>query len=606
MSEEDSVMPNASAAQSTEPSPERADVAMVESKSEVAESGSNGTEGSHSVAAKPDTGVSEEEKDVTAEASLPPPNQDTEATEQKPSMSSDGETKDGDNAANADADAGSAEGAEGAADSTSKSKSRRKSGVPEHRGKKLNRKASTLKQLHLDAKPGDYFLVKLKGYPTWPAVICDEDMLPQALLSTRPQTAARMDGSYREEYADGGKRVKERTYAVMFMATNEFAWTPNTDLREFDIEESRNFPPSRTKNLTQAHQLAVEQHPLSHWKEVLNDFQASVQQALDEEQARMLAKEEKEKKKSAKKSAKTVEEGDVADDGDEDISLGLDVEGEGKKKKSTKKRELAEGEGKTGTPATKKLKLTLSKSTNGTPASAKPKSEKKGSAAKPKKKEAAAEPPKPVEPELTPEEQRLKKEREILFLRHKLQKGLLNRDAPPEESQMAQMAEYINKLEGYPDLEVSIIKVTKINKVLKAILKLDAIPKESEFNFKARSSQLLSKWNHILDNAPKEPPAIAAPAAPAEVNGLTNGDVKSEHGEKQDSGVKEASNGTNGIKAEAVKTDEDVEMKDEVAAAPDTVMADVAKDEADVAASAPEEAKDTDIPDAAPAVEATS
>lgn len=75
--------------------------------------------------------------------------------------------------------------------------------------------------MHLDAKPGDYFMVKLKGYPTWPAVICDESMLPQALLATRPQTAARGDGSYREEYADGGKRAKERTFPVMFMATNE-------------------------------------------------------------------------------------------------------------------------------------------------------------------------------------------------------------------------------------------------------------------------------------------------------------------------------------------------------------------------------------------------
>lgn len=157
-------------------------------------------------------------------------------------------------------------------------------------------------------------------------------------------------------------------------------------------------------------------------------------------------------------------------------------------------------------------------------------------------------------------------QREILFLRHKLQKGLLARDAPPEESQMAQMAEYINKLEGYPDLEVSIIKTTKINKVLKAILKLEAIPKEAEFNFKTRSSSLLAKWNHILENAPKE-----ASSAPAVTNGVTNGDVKAEHVEKHESGVKEAasneeaaSNGTNGIKneEEVSKKDVDVEMKD--------------------------------------------
>lgn len=64
-------------------------------------------------------------------------------------------------------------------------------------------------------------MVKLKGFPTWPAVIADQEMLPQGLLATRPQTAARLDGSYREDYADDGKRARERTFPVMFMGTQE-------------------------------------------------------------------------------------------------------------------------------------------------------------------------------------------------------------------------------------------------------------------------------------------------------------------------------------------------------------------------------------------------
>lgn len=63
---------------------------------------------------------------------------------------------------------------------------------------------------------------------------------------------------------------------------------------------------------------------------------------------------------------------------------------------------------------------------------------------------------------------------------------------------MKPMSEFISKLEGYADLEVSIIRATKINKVLKAILKLNTIPKEEEFNFKARSQALLDKWNKLL------------------------------------------------------------------------------------------------------------
>ena len=73
------------------------------------------------------------------------------------------------------------------------------------------------------------------------------------------------------------------------------------------------------------------------------------------------------------------------------------------------------------------------------------------------------------------------------------------------------MSEYISKLEGYADLEVSIIRQTKINKVLKAILKLAEIPKEGEFQFKDRSKSLLEKWNKILESAEQLPPSATTP-----------------------------------------------------------------------------------------------
>jgi hypothetical protein len=75
---------------------------------------------------------------------------------------------------------------------------------------------------------------------------------------------------------------------------------------------------------------------------------------------------------------------------------------------------------------------------------------------------------------------------------------------------MKQMSEYVLKLEGYGDLEVSIIRATKINKVLKAILKLNTIPKEEDFRFKPRSQALLDKWNKLLASEQGTP--VAAPA----------------------------------------------------------------------------------------------
>lgn len=93
--------------------------------------------------------------------------------------------------------------------------------IPEHKNKKLNKKKSMPKMTHLDAQPGDYFFARLKSYPPWPSIICSEDMLPSSLLNTRPVTTKKADGTYNEAYGDGGKKVAERTFPVMFLYTNE-------------------------------------------------------------------------------------------------------------------------------------------------------------------------------------------------------------------------------------------------------------------------------------------------------------------------------------------------------------------------------------------------
>ncbi|KAL8682138.1 MAG: hypothetical protein Q9224_003446 [Gallowayella concinna] len=96
--------------------------------------------------------------------------------------------------------------------------SKKKSAVPEHKTKKLNKKASAKRLTNLDAEPGQYYLARMKGHPPWPSVICDEEMLPMSLLDTRPVTTQLPDGTYKKaEYADGGKRVHDRTFPIMFL-----------------------------------------------------------------------------------------------------------------------------------------------------------------------------------------------------------------------------------------------------------------------------------------------------------------------------------------------------------------------------------------------------
>jgi hypothetical protein len=99
---------------------------------------------------------------------------------------------------------------------------RRKStgGVPEHKSKKTPNKKKT-RELHLDTNPGDMWMVAMRGYQPWPVIICDEEMLPESLLSKRPVSAKRIDGTYRDDFKDDGKNAKDRRFPVMFLGTNE-------------------------------------------------------------------------------------------------------------------------------------------------------------------------------------------------------------------------------------------------------------------------------------------------------------------------------------------------------------------------------------------------
>lgn len=482
----------------------------------------------------------------------------------KPDLSADTEPSANENATDGDVemeedkpavDGGDPEKTGDAADDTTndatqaaaKSQSRRKSTGVTDKGKKLNRKASRVKILHLDAKPGDHFFAKLKGFPPWPIVICEEDMLPQNMLSSRPVTAARPDGTYREDFADGGKRAGDRTFPVMYLHTNEFSWTPNTDLSELDPAAVSDMVTSKMrKDLQAAHVLASEGHDLDYYKNVLREF---------EEQRLAKAEAKKSKAKTPKKSSKAADE-----DGDVDMDDVEDEAGEPTEKKPKSKKRKAEDENSTPqrSDSVKKPKIKLTststpKNSNGVqspatkdstkPTKAKAKSSKGAKDADSKKEK---EPVAPKEPELTPEERRARKEKEILFLRHRLQRGLLPREGSPVPEEMKQVSDFLAKLETFPDLDVSIIRVTKINKVLKAILKLETIPKEEEFQFKSRSQTLLDKWNILLASDGAPAPATSAANANG-VNGTTSATTKD---------TKETANGVKGAVADSKTTSE--------------------------------------------------
>ncbi|EHK45253.1 hypothetical protein TRIATDRAFT_299943 [Trichoderma atroviride IMI 206040] len=522
----------------------------------------------------------EEAKEAAAEPKAPESAENAaEAATEKPAENEkktdadgDAEMKDAaDTAAAAEPKAEAAAAAETPAAAKGKG-GRRKSTAGESKGKTLSKKGSKARLTHIDAQPGDHFLVKLKGFPAWPAIICDEDMLPQALINTRPVSAARPDGSYSEAYADGGKRVHDRSFPVMYLYTNEFGWVANTALSELTADKARDtIGDKMRKDLKAAFELAIEQNSIEHYRAILQSFQDEL---IAQEEARKEAAATP--KKSKKGKAKVTDE-------DEDVDM---EDAEEAPKAKPKKRKAADEEAAVPqrSESVKKPKIKLntsssaSKAANGTSAP-KAKEEKPAKVAKAKpKKGADKKSDAPKEPKLTPEERHLRKEKEIMYLRHKLQRGLLTREQQPREDEMEAMSSFITILENFQDLDVSIIRGTKINKVFKAILKLDSIPREEDFNFKKRSQALLDKWNKLLASDP-------APANTANgVNGASeskdsskptgNGDVKESDDKKKEvddektKGDDEEATATTTAKDEESEAKEDVsEKKDEKAEA---------------------------------------
>lgn len=145
---------------------------------------------------------------------------------------------------------------------------------------------------------------------------------------------------------------------------------------------------------------------------------------------------------------------------------------------------------------------------------------------------------------------------------------------------MANMADYLKQLEQHEDLEADIIKKTKVHKVLKAIIKLDNIPKEEVHNFKSRSTELLNKWNGALATADGE---SAEKTTPAATNGVKADDEKSESAKAD----------TPAVEKEETKE----EAKDETKVEPTEEKKDEAPKEdapAELAAAAPAD-KDGDV-----------
>lgn len=93
---------------------------------------------------------------------------------------------------------------------------------------------------------------------------------------------------------------------------------------------------------------------------------------------------------------------------------------------------------------------------------------------------------------------------------------------------MLGMSGYLQDLEAHDDLEAEIIKKTKVHKVLKAIMKLETIPREDDYKFKQRSNDLLAKWSIALAIENDPFPATGTASVEPAANGVHGDETKSE------------------------------------------------------------------------------
>ncbi|KAK3353870.1 hypothetical protein B0T25DRAFT_545553 [Lasiosphaeria hispida] len=104
--------------------------------------------------------------------------------------------------------------------------------------------------------------------------------------------------------------------------------------------------------------------------------------------------------------------------------------------------------------------------------------------------------------ELSPEEKYKRREKEILFLRHKIQKAVIPTGGGEIKAEdMKCVSSYLNNLERIGRVEAAILRTSKIHKLMKYIaqkVQPDRIPDEAEFQLIPRSRALWSLYLQVL------------------------------------------------------------------------------------------------------------
>lgn len=97
-------------------------------------------------------------------------------------------------------------------------------------------------------------------------------------------------------------------------------------------------------------------------------------------------------------------------------------------------------------------------------------------------------------------------------IRHRLQRAFIVENPAPTSEEFPVLSRYISRLGEIPDLEASIMKSSKIKKVLTAIYRKPVIAEDATYGFRVRIGKILELWNKTDLNTGFVESGAASPA----------------------------------------------------------------------------------------------
>ncbi|KAK9449024.1 uncharacterized protein V1518DRAFT_277450 [Limtongia smithiae] len=364
-------------------------------------------------------------------------------------------------------------------------------------------------------QPGALVLAKLTGFPPWPGMILSEGVVPAHVLRQKPRRSSNVVAKRKSFSGDETIGGSGDVYAVRFFNDDNYMWASRADLKPLTVDAAARYVENaaakgvkKDKALVVAYRLAME-GPGEERFAVHAGSDSQEEEDEEDEEEEEEEEEETRQKGKARKSRKRRSEDDDNDKDEEDDDDDEDSSAPKRKKRRASKTPVqAEG-----TDSTKKVRRSRKSETTST--------ETQSNGRKKRGPKAATAPVM----ELTPEQAREEKQKQLLWARHRLQKIFLSNSSGgasspsavggPNDSGPDAMEKYMMTLESFKDLDAAMIRTTKINKVLKLILKLESLPAEEEYHFKERAQALLAAWEPLMEAARAEAMAAAGATASA-------------------------------------------------------------------------------------------